>query len=336
MNAGYNDVMSAAFLEVVEERARTADGWQLHLRRTVCPGRLDAEQPPLLIVPGYGMNSFIFSFHPRGTSMERTLAEAGFEVWSMNLRGQGDSRPGPDAPRDPSLLHYATVDVPTAVDHVLAHTRGATANGITLVGCSLGGSVVYSDLALRANSHRAGRIVAMGAPLRWTRIHPLMRALFSSPRLASAVRLSRTRDMVRGMMPLFLRMPALLSIYMNPATIDTGQMREMTRTVEDPHPRINRSIAFWMRHRDLELDGVNITHAMADQDLPLLVVLANRDGIVPEQTALSAVDAWGGRDVEVLRVGDRKNWYAHANMFIDDDAPRRVFHPMIRWLRGQG
>jgi hypothetical protein len=62
-------------------------------------------------------------------------------------------------------------------------------------------------------------------------------------------------------------------------------------------------------------------------------VLSNRDGIVPEATALSVTDFWGSGDIEVLRVGDEHDWYAHANLFVGNEAPRRVFDPMIRWLR---
>ena len=60
------------------------------------------------------MNSFLFGFHPRGTSMELCLAEAGFEVWSLNLRAQGGSRAtSPDA-EPPSFAAFAGVDLPTA------------------------------------------------------------------------------------------------------------------------------------------------------------------------------------------------------------------------------
>jgi len=54
--------------------------------------------------------------------------------------------------------------------------------------------------------------------------------------------------------------------------------------------------------------------------------------MVPEATAMSATRAWGGR-VDVLKVGDQDNWYAHANLFVADDARSLVFDPMIGWLR---
>lgn len=310
----------------------TADGWRLCLRKAVVPDRLVRDHRPILIVPGYGMNSFIFRYHPRGTSMERTLAEAGYEVWSMDLRGQGDSQPTHRRAGGVSLWHYAMFDLPAAVAGVMAGTA-STARDLTLLGGSLGGTISYSYLALRARAHPVGQLVTVAAPLRWNAVHPVVRTLFASRFLAGSVRLSRTRDMVRGAMPLLLRTPQLLGMYINTATVDTGQMHELTRTVEDPPRKLNLDIARWLRSRDLELGGVNVTRALGAQNMPLLVMYGNRDGVVPEPTVLSVVDAWGGTDIRVVRVGDDENWYAHANLFVADDAPERVFQPMIRWLQ---
>ncbi len=317
-------------LVVREQYVTTADGWSLALRRTVMPSRFDASTRPLLIVPGYGMNSFIFSYHPRGTSLERTLAEAGYEVWAFDMRGQGESRPERSEPGAASLRNYASIDVPAAVERVLGSTRtGATT--LTLIGCSLGGSISYAYLAL-TSQHDVSAMIAMGAPLRWTEIHPVIRAAFISPRLASLVKITRTRLLLRLAFPLLRRIKPAISLYMNPETIDTRRMDVMMRTVEDPDPNVNRDISLWMRDGDMKLSGVNVTEALSRVALPLLVVIPNRDGIVPPSTAESAAKAWGGSDVEVLRVGDDENWFAHANLFIADDAPKLVFEPMIRWL----
>ena len=106
----------------------------------------------------------------------------------------------------------------------------------------------------------------------------------------------------------------------------------MANTVEDPDPNINRQIAVWLNQRDLKLGGQNLTEAVGAIDLPLLVIAARHDGIVPEKTAYSVMDAWGGDDIESLTVGDAQTPYAHANLFVANDAPRLVFAPLIDWM----
>lgn len=323
--------MSAIDLVVREQYVTTPDGWSLHLRRTLSPHHFDARSKPLLIVPGYGMNSFIFSYHPRGTSMERCLAEGGFEVWAMDLRGQGESKPTHARPGECSIYNYAALDVPSAVERVLTTTE-TRSRTLSLVGCSLGGSISYGYLALNRKA-RVSELITMGAPLRWDDVHPLLRIAFASPALVGSIRMTGTRALVQNAFPLLVKVPQLLALYMNHATIDIQRMQEMTQTVEDPSPRVNRDIARWIRKGDLRLDGVNVTRALEKIDLPLLVVLSNRDGIVPRRSAESVLEVWGGDDVEVLVAGDDDNWYAHANLFVSNDCPDLVFTPIIRWLR---
>ncbi|HJL19011.1 MAG TPA: alpha/beta fold hydrolase [Sandaracinaceae bacterium LLY-WYZ-13_1] len=313
-----------------EHFAHTDDGWRLQLTRTAHRGRVDPARRPVVIVPGYGMNGFIFGFHPRGTSLVRHLADAGLEVWVANLRGQGASAPrSPDAP-GPSLRAYAEQDLRAAIDAVLGHTEGR-ADAVDVLGASLGGSIAYAHLALERDA-RIGALVTVGSPLRWTDVPLLLRVPFRSPRLASLVRVRGTRRLAGLALPVATRVPALLSLYMNTANVDLDHAEVMVRTVEDPHPRVNADIAKWLNASDMVLRGVNVTEALAGRREPLLVVLANRDGIVPEGAALSVRDAWGGGDVETLRIGDDEGWYAHADLFVGDEAPARVFEPIRRWL----
>jgi pimeloyl-ACP methyl ester carboxylesterase len=67
-------------------------GWKLELKQCRPPKKAHPRRNPVAIIPGYGMNSFIFGFHPRGLSLEDYLTEKGLEVWSINLRGQGGSQ----------------------------------------------------------------------------------------------------------------------------------------------------------------------------------------------------------------------------------------------------
>lgn len=307
----------------------TDDGWRLHLTRTSAAGRLDRERRPVVIVPGYGMNGFIFGFHPAGTSLVAHLAGRGHEVWVANLRGQGKSRPrSPESP-GPSLRRYAETDLRTAIDAVLKATE-TRADRVDVLGASLGGSIAYAHLALEPR-HRIGALVAIGSPLQWRDVPLLLRIPFRSARVAGLVRIRGTHRMAEVALPIATRLPALLSLYLNAANVDLTAAPEMIRTVEDPHPRVNSDIAKWMRASDMILRGVNVTESLRHAREPLLVVMANRDGIVPASAALSARDAWGA-EVDVLRVGDERRWYAHADLFVGHEAPSSVFDPIARWL----
>lgn len=314
-----------------ELHPHTHDGWQLHLERWWSPEHLDRHARPVVIVPGYGMNAFIFGFHPRGTSLTKHLAEAGFEVWTANLRLQGEARPLHRHAGEPSLRSFAEIDLPCAIDAILERTNTA-ANDVALFGCSLGGAIAYAHLALSAEA-KVGALVSVGSPLRWVDVSPLLAVPARAPKLVALLRTSGNRALARTLLPLLAKTPSLLSIYMNAAHVDLSHAAEMAKTVEDAHPRTNHDIACWIGARDMVLRGVNVTEALRARELPLLVVYGNRDGIVPERTALSVVDAWGGRDVEVLRVGTPDDWYAHADLFIGNDAPAKVFDPVAKWLR---
>lgn len=320
-------------LETKQHFLANGDGWRLHAHVTRSPEHLRADRRPLLLVPGYGMNTFILGFHPRGTSMTRVLAEAGFEVWTCNLRRQGGSKAEGRRAPPPSMRAYATIDVPAAIDGVLSRTQTA-ADQVDLIGCSLGGSVAYTHLAL-TGGERVSSVVSIGGPLRWVDPHPLLRMAFRSPRLASLVRVRGTRRLARAVLPVLARTPKLLGIYMNADLCDLSAADQLVQTVDDPHPRVNLDIARWVNARDLVLGGVNVTEAMRSVDKPFLLVLANRDGIVPTGSAMSAIEAWGGDDKEVLHVGDDEAWYAHADLFIADRAPEVVFAPIAEWLHAR-
>lgn len=311
-------------------RARTDDGWLLELKRTYSPAHLERANDPLLIVPGYGMNAHIFGYHPRGTSMTKHLATSGFEVWTVNLRAQARTTPLHEHAREPSLEHYALYDLPAAIKTVL-HSTHSRSREVKLLGCSLGGTIVYTYL-VHTKDAPVSAVVAMGTPLRWEKIHPVIRLAFSSPKLAGLVRVRGAKHVARVAVPALRHLPSLLSIYVNASHVDVSKAKEMVETVEDPHPRINEELSRWIRARDLTVRGVNVTQALSRLTMPLLLITSNRDGVVPELTSLSARKHWGSRDVSVLRVGSVDAWYAHADLYVADNAPREVFSPLAKWL----
>jgi pimeloyl-ACP methyl ester carboxylesterase len=305
-------------------------GWHLSLHQTYDPERLRIDLPPILIVPGYGMNSFIFSFHPRGVSLEGHLAAAGFEVWRADLRGQGGSVDDGGG-HNFSLADLAVTDLKVAIEAVLGRSE-TRADRVRIIGASLGGSLMFAHLAL-VPGHRVDAMVAMGSPVRWEAVHPLVRVAFSSPTLAGWVRFRGTRQLVRRALPhLVARVPWLLSIYMNPEITDTSAAEEMVKTVEDPNRYINREIAHWIRRRDLVVGGVNVSDALRSMKEPLLCVVAVGDGVVPRKTAAFPFHQIGSPHKTLVEVGDDLVAMAHADLFVSTEAHQRVFEPISSWL----
>lgn len=300
---------------------QTPDGWRLSLTRVVEPGR--SPGPPVLFVPGYGMNAWVLQYHPSGRSFADVLLEHGFDPWGIDLRGTATSRGPTPAGLEGQALH----DLPAA----LAYIRGvAAAEQVHAIGCSLGGSLLFAHAAL-ADEHHLDRLVAIGAPLSWGRTIKT-RVLGRVLQTAGQVPMRRTRSLARVALPIVARTaPAALGIYLNPRITDVSCAADLTRVVEDPLPTINRAVGDWMRG-ELRIGGRAIASSLEGFERPLMVVHGSGDGIVPTDAALSVVGAVGG-PVEVVAVHHPAGEpVGHADMFVSRIAPREVFEPVARFL----
>jgi pimeloyl-ACP methyl ester carboxylesterase len=320
-------------MRTVEHFVPNHAGWHLSLFQTWSPEKLDRSRRPVMIVPGYGMNSFIFSYHPNGPSLEGYLAQAGFEVWRVDLRAQGRSV-SVGGGEDYGLEDLAITDLGVAIRGALERTR-TDGDRLDVIGASLGGTILFIHAVLN-EKHRLGSLVAMGSPVRWVKIHPAIKLAFSSPLLVGLVRFRGTRKIAEVALPeIVRRTPWLLSIYMNSDITDMSAAREMVRTVEDPNRHVNREIAQWIRDKDLILKGVNIAEGLTRVQNPLLCVLAGGDGIVPRETAEFPYLKVASQSKKLLEVGLGDRAMGHADLFISNDSQLHVFEPIAAWLKEQ-
>jgi pimeloyl-ACP methyl ester carboxylesterase len=285
---------------------------------------------PAIIVPGYGMNSFIFGFHPAERSLEATLAHHGLVVYAADLRGQGRSRAEKGIGDAYGMAELAIDDIGAVIDHVRAREG---VDKVDLIGCSLGTALAFGHLAHRGGD-AVGSFVSLGGLVRWVDVPKLLQVAFAWPDLVGLVKVQNTRKFARHALPFITRtFPRLLSLYVNSSSTDLARAREMVQTVEDPHSGINREIAEWIARRDLVLRGVNVSAAIESMHHPLLCVVAKEDGIVPEATALDVHARMGSSDKELLVVGgDAAHPIAHADLFLSKGAEERVFAPVAKFL----
>lgn len=309
------------------------DGWVLALKQIYDPQKLVKGRRPVVIVPGYGMNSFIFGYHPNGISMNEYLVDRGFEVWTVDMRNQGDAI-DEGGTKDYNIIDISLVDLPVSLDFIAANNANGSEK-IDVIGCSLGGTFMFA-YAVLVGTERLGSLVSMGGPLRWEDVHPALKIAFGSPRLAGALPFAGTRKLAAFLLPIIVKhAPFLLKIYMHPEIVNTSKSDEFVQSVEDPNRFLNREICEWMKTADLYINGINITDGMAAVKNPVLAMVANADGIVPEKTVTSAIRASGAEVKDVIYCGNETIKMAHADMFISDYAQQMVFGPLCDWLAAQ-
>lgn len=314
-------------------------GWRLAMSRMLPreprATRASTEAPrgrPVLIVPGYGMNSFIFGFHPNGPSLVESLVARGLEVWTVDLRGQGRSIRVRGTNRY-GIADLAIEDLGAAIAHVVANTTTGSPV-VDLIGCSLGTALSFAHLASVASAP-VHAVVSMAGLVTWRGIHPLVKLAFGSPRLIGLMRMRNTRQLARIALPVVSRIaPSILSVYVNHQSTDLSQSSRMVQTVEDPHPIINREIAEWMRRGDLVVRGINVSRKLPELLHPFFCVVANDDGIVLPATSRHTYDVIGSPTKQLLIVGDPDQPIAHADLFLCTGAQERIFTPIADFLLG--
>lgn len=327
-------------MEFQQHEIPTPDGWTLAARRGLVASAggssAPAAGPPVVIIPGYGMNSFIFGYHPTGRSFMQALVEGGYDAWTADLRGQGDSRRTESVPRrllpdSWGLREYAFVDVKAVLDHV---ARVTGHERVVAVGCSLGGALLYA-YAARFGTSRLDRLVIMGGPLEMVDTHPLVTAAGFLGHAIGMVPMRGIRPLARQVLPFLVdRAPRALSIYLNSEIVDLSRVDVLTQAVENPKRQVNRELARWIRRRRLVVDGMDVGEGLRGLSLPTLIVVALGDGIVNPASCRSVRRYLAPDVVDELTVGGPDLHVAHADLFVSEVADELVFQPIVRWLDG--
>jgi len=122
---------------------KTPDGWFLALHEYRPPAEAPKRGYPVLLCHGLGGNHVGWDFQ-EDLSVARYLASRGHRVFSLDLRGAGDSEKVGFLERKRFAWNfdsYLRQDVPTAIDGVL---RIAAAEKLHWIGHSMGGMLGYS------------------------------------------------------------------------------------------------------------------------------------------------------------------------------------------------
>lgn len=287
----------------------------------------------VLLVHGFGQNRY--SWHTSRRSFVNYLANAGFDVFNLDLRGRGRSRRF-GALHDTGLDDYIRDDLPAAIQSVL---RLSGHSHVFLIGHSMGGLISYCVAGSTMREQVAG-VISIGSPYRYgegSLFLRLTRPLFYGVRLTGIfdgdppiplkligahMRKNRRLWDMRHI-PLPLRPWA-------PGSIEPEILEENLAAAFE-HTRMGIALGIVGMGAESALkshDGmVDYGLAFELNDKPLLVIAGSRDSLAPPESVRPVFDRSKSADKTY-----REFPMGHIDMIIGRDAPFTVW-PLIRtWL----
>lgn len=300
-------------------RVRTRDGWELAIGR--CRPRGPARRLPVLLVHGIAMNRHAFEFGLPPYALAAHLAAAGFDCFSLDLRGHGDSRRrAPGAPHRWNLDTYLSEDLPAAFDAV----RAANGAGQVLyVGHSQGALLGLAAAGL--HRERIAAVAALAAPVHFDVQERLRRLVHWKYPLRGAF----TRPLARMLAPFCgYWHPTAAELAINLRNVERRVYRRlMANVIENMNPGVLEQFETFVREDSFRsMDGsVDYRALLETCRQPALFAAAEHDGLAPPAVVQAAFRRWGGPKRYVVFERD----YGHTDLLLGRRAPE-VVYPAVR------
>src|SRR5512138_77043 len=297
--------------------APTEDGWTLYLGRRRPRG--PARRPPVLLVHGIAMNRQAFDFGVERWSVAAFLARAGFDCFTLDLRGHGRARRGPTGRWN--LDTYLAQDLPAALDAIRAATGEAR---VLYVGHSQGAILGMALCALRPE--RVAALVALGGPAYFFDALPRLRRLVRLRHVGLGRQLRVLARMVAPFSGLWH--PAEVELAINTRNVERPIYRRLlVNALENLQPGVLDHFQACIADDSFRsFDGkVDYRALFPSCRQPALFVSAEKDGLAPPPVVEASFHAWGG---------PKRYWscgrdYGHTDVLLGRNAPEVVF-PVIR------
>lgn len=314
--------------------AVTNDGWLISLYRYL-PRAAGPGGGPVLLCHGLMANRANLDLDDE-RSLARSLANAGFDAWLVELRGSGQSRDS-DGSRGLGRItfdDYVDQDIPAAIDTVLKETG---ARQLQWVGHSMGGMLLYAHLSSRPDPAIASA-VTVGSPVDFeVMAHAARHMLRLSPLLR--LRWVPLGYILRGFLPLLtLSHSAMLRLGVVPANLGGRDLAQiLVNVIEGVAPAgVLAQFGEWVREGVYRSrDGRRAYDGLANLHCPLLVIAADRDYVAPPEAVKPAAEKAPASEKRYRLFGAADaggRSYGHGDILISSAARENVFPVITDWL----
>lgn len=280
-------------------------------------------RPPVMLVHGLAQNRFTWRVSQR--SMSAFLAERGYEVLNVELRGHGRSREA-GAGNARAFADY--------VDDVRRVTEALDAAPFA-VGHSLGGGVLAAaatEVELRGLVHLAGvfSFARHNRTLRGiARLSLALEELLTlAPLRASTGWAGELLGKAYGLTDLAgYGLPLAGWV---PGSMERDLLEErLARGFDWTSIEVWLQMSRWARGAPFQW-----AEPFAALDLPLFVVAGDHDRLLPPEDARVCFEASGSRDKQFLALNlfDHGAHFGHVDLILGKRAPELVWQPIVDWL----
>ncbi|MEZ5170538.1 MAG: alpha/beta hydrolase [Acidimicrobiia bacterium] len=327
----YHDL---SFETAEDERivAETDDGWQLSLFRYAAKGR--ARPFPVVAGHGFAGSHLIWDLTAQ-TSLARFLADAGFDVYTVDIRGRGDSRPVGGSVADAQwsfddIVHH---DLPTAVAE--ACTRSGSEQAFW-IGLEMSGQALYAAAISGTTDGLRGGITC-GAPA-VTPSSARVPGVSAPPRSRRNGRIPfRAGSRAAGPLLALTRSRQLESSFRPGNSDPVAVGRYLYNGVPDESEVLADQFTDWVDHGTMRsLDGATVWSERLDEvTLPVLVMAGAHDLQRPAEAVRATFDRLGSSDRTYVEAGTDGGFsvdYGHDDLVAGRRSRAEIFPRISAWL----
>lgn len=309
--------------------ATTADGWSLAVWHR--PATVRRFEEAVVLCHGFANNACFMDFEG-AQNLAAFLARAGFDCFSVDLRGAGASRAPHEGPHDATFDDHLHLDVPALLD--LAQ-RASGAKKVHWVGHSLGGLLGLAAAAV-TERERIASVVTIGSPL-YFRFRPALGRLVKLGLWLASPSGQLATGALALIAPFAGRVPAprLAHLTANLHNLSAEAQRLLVVNVFAPMWRgVMAQMGDWLLHDAFRsVDArVDYRQAVARLQKPVLVVGGTVDVMAPPDVTRDYFELLSTKDKQLALFGRSYGHaleYGHGDLVVGLHATDEVY-PVVR------
>ena len=299
-------------------------------------GKKARRRIPVILSHGFLVNSR-FLHLDRDHSLAEYLAQEGFDVWNLSLRGTGRSlNPLRGGPKSWTLDDMIGKDLSTVISYV---RKESGSSKVSWVGYEMGGLLMYGYLQKKGRSGLAA-FVTIGAPVIFNSPEQepmkILLKLDESPTLEKIVLYLNGPFLGRNLIPL---VPGVEEFFYNPENIDQQVKEKFLATALSPiNPGVLKHLLQMIRRGEFVSAKGDFSYRknLAKVRVPVLIIGGEKDPLAPPKALRTTHRALGSKDRTLRIFGSRSKdpvKYGHFDLILGKKAVTEVFPVIGRWLK---